>query len=207
MTTSNQSKSTPHFVLLVYGKPTSADLPQASWFRAEDRPTVVAAAESLKFSVLGIQADNDSTLLDGVHEGVLKGTGRMIVGSVTPEVYRRIEEYAAKANGAAVQGSNDTASAPNAASEQNTNVAKGKPAPVADPWDGLRVGSHVVAKYWLPTGEADGWWVAKVTAINGKDFTLRWLDEPETPPLKAERKHVAILNPAFDVDREWDRKR
>ena len=208
MTTSNQSKSTPHFVLLVYGKPTSADLPQASWFRAEDRPTVVAAAESLKFSVLGIQADNDSTLLDGVHEGVLKGTGRMIVGSVTPEAYKRIEEYAAKATGApVVQASNDKAAASNVASEQTTNVtAKGKVAPVVDPWDGLRVGSHVVAKYWLPTGEADGWWVAKIIAINGKDFTLRWLDEPETM-LKAERKHVAILNPAFDVDREWDRKR
>lgn len=71
----------------------------------------------------------------------------------------------------------------------------------------MRVGSHVVAKYWLPSGDADGWWIAKVTAINGKDFTLRWLDEPETPPPKAERKHVAILNPAFDVTREWDRKR
>ena len=30
-------------------------------------------------------------LAAGAHEGVLKGSGRMIVGSVSAEVYRRIE--------------------------------------------------------------------------------------------------------------------
>jgi Protein of unknown function (DUF3768) len=75
---------------------------------------------------------------------VLKGTGRVIVGSVTPEVYKRIEDYAAKATGAlAVKASNETAAGLNPASEQTANTAeKGKPAPIAtDPWDGLRVGS------------------------------------------------------------------
>ena len=76
MTSSNQPKPTPQFVLLVFGKPTSADLPQASWFRAEDRATVIAAAQSLKFCVLDIQTDGDRAMLQGVHEGVLKGTGR-----------------------------------------------------------------------------------------------------------------------------------
>ena len=48
----------------------------------------------------------------------------------------------------------------------------GTPATALAPWDGLRVGSHGVAKYWLLNGAADGWWIAKVTAINGKDFTV-----------------------------------
>ena len=91
-----QPKPTPTPAVLVYGKPTSPDLPQASWFRAEDRPTVVAAAQSLKFAFLDIQTEVERALTLGVHEGVLKGNGRMIVGSVAPEVYKRIEEYATK---------------------------------------------------------------------------------------------------------------
>ena len=76
-----------------------------------------------------------------------------------------------------------------------------------DPWDGLRVGSHVAGKYWYSTGEANGWWIGVITAIDGNDFIIRWPDEPRTPPIKIERKHVAILHPAFDVSREWDQKR
>jgi hypothetical protein len=220
--TSNQTKSTPQVALLVFGKPTSADLPQASWFRAEDRSTVIAAAQSLKFSVLDIQTDGDRSLLDGVHEGVLKGTGRIIVGSVSPEVYKRIEDYAAKGTGAlAVKGSNDTAARAKASTEQSTNngaegaatssTAKVRPTapekltPVPDAWAALRVGSHVVAKHWYD-GEANGWWIAVITAVEGDDFVIRWLDEPSTPPLKIERKHVALPHPDFDVAREWDRK-
>jgi hypothetical protein len=71
MTTSTPTKAIPDPALLVYGKPTSPDLPQASWFRAEDRRTVIAAAQSLKFSALDIQTDGDRSLLYGVHEGVV----------------------------------------------------------------------------------------------------------------------------------------
>jgi len=57
-------------------------------------------------------------------EGVLKGSGRMIVGSVSAEVYRRIEEHVRGA------GAPDTSRPENAAatlttkpaSEQNTNI-------------------------------------------------------------------------------------
>ena len=73
---------------------------QASWFRAEDKEAIKAAAEALKFSVIELQTDADKALAAGAHEGVLKGSGRMIVGSVSPEVYRRIEEHARKAAGA-----------------------------------------------------------------------------------------------------------
>jgi hypothetical protein len=39
------------------------------------------------------QTDADRALAAGAHEGVLKGSGRMIVGSVSAELYRRIEEH------------------------------------------------------------------------------------------------------------------
>ena len=119
MTRSTPTNDNPNAALLVYGKPTSPDLPQASWFRAEDRPAVIVAAQSLKFSVLDIQTDADRSVLVGVHEGVLKGAGRIIVGSVTPEVYQRIEEHAAKATELlASRASNETAAAPNSITEQ-----------------------------------------------------------------------------------------
>jgi hypothetical protein len=68
-----------------------------SWFRAEDRQAARAAAEALKFSIIDIQTEAEKALTLGVHEGVLKGSGRMIVGSVSSEVYRRIEDYVRKA--------------------------------------------------------------------------------------------------------------
>jgi hypothetical protein len=101
VTSPTQPKATPIPVVLVYGTPTAPDLTQASWFRAEDKQAVRAAAETLKFSVIDIQTEAERALLVGVHEGVLKGSGRMIVGSVSSEVYRRIEEYARKARGIA----------------------------------------------------------------------------------------------------------
>jgi hypothetical protein len=83
-----QPKPTPIPAVLIYGTPTSPELTQASWFRAEDKQAAKAAAEALKFSVIDIQTDA---------EMVLKGSGRMIVGSVFSDVYRRIDKCARKA--------------------------------------------------------------------------------------------------------------
>ena len=123
MTTAPQPTPIPIPALLVYGKPTSPDHPQASWFPAEDRPTVVAAAQSLKFSVLDIRTEAEKALIVGVHEGVLKGNSRMIVGSVTPEVFKRIEEYVAKASRApAAASATEEAARAKPLPEQNKNL-------------------------------------------------------------------------------------
>jgi hypothetical protein len=100
MTNPTTTKPDPHAAVIVFGKPSGANLPQASWFKSEDIPAVKAAAGSLKFSFIELQTEADRALAIGVHEGVLKGSGRMIIGSVTPEIYRRIEDYARKASGA-----------------------------------------------------------------------------------------------------------
>src|SRR5271169_5657852 len=99
MTTATQPKLNPLPALLVYGTPSGPASTQASWFRAEDMEAVKAAAEALKFSVIELQTDAEKALAAGAHEGVLKGSGRMIVGSVSAEVYRRIEEHVRKAVG------------------------------------------------------------------------------------------------------------
>src|SRR6202789_4617776 len=125
MTTSTQPKPTPVPAVLVFGTPTSPELTQASWFRAEDKQAAKAAAEALKFSVIDIQTDAEKALTVGVHEGVLKGSGRMIVGSVSTEVYRRIEDYARKAaaEGSPTPANTETTAAKPPASEQTMNQA------------------------------------------------------------------------------------
>src|SRR5271167_2887055 len=124
MTSPNQPKQTLIPAVLVYGTPTSPELTQASWFRAEDTQAAKAAAETLKFAVIDIQTDAEKALTVGVHEGVLKGSGRMIVGSVSTEVYRRIEDYARKAAGveATPRPTNTEAAAAKPASEQTMNL-------------------------------------------------------------------------------------
>ena len=101
MTTPSQSKPNPVPAILVYGTPSGPAFTQASWFRAEDKEAVRAAAQELKLSIIELQTDADKALAAGAHEGVLKGSaGRMIIGSVSAEVYRRIEEHVRKAAGA-----------------------------------------------------------------------------------------------------------
>jgi hypothetical protein len=160
MINSNIARPDPLAAIIVFGKPSGPDLPQASWFKAEDIAAVTAAAQSLKFSVIELRTYADKTLAIGVHEGVLKGSGRMIIGSVTPEIYRRIEDYALKeiaANPGSVskpeenalggakasveikvsQAAADAASASPASSAPTNNGPKSAalPAPIASPAD------------------------------------------------------------------------
>jgi hypothetical protein len=139
----------------------------------------------------------------------LKSNGRVIVGSVAVDVYQRIEEHVAKSAGAlGAKGSSDMAKDAKELPEQIKNTTEKTAAPVAsDPWGELRVGSYAICKHWLATGAANGWWLAVITDIDGDDFVIRWPDEPLTPPLKIQRKHIAIFHPSYDVKQEWDRKR
>jgi hypothetical protein len=111
MTATTQSKPNPLPAILVYGTPGGPAMMQASWFRGEDKEAAKAAAEALKFSVIELQTDADRALAAGAHEGVLKASGRMIVGSVSAEVYRRIEEHVRKGAGASNPSKPETAAA------------------------------------------------------------------------------------------------
>ena len=217
MTGATQPKPNPLPAILVYGTPSGPALTQASWFRAEDKEAVKTAAEALKFSVIELQTDAEKALTAGAHEGVLKSSGRMIVGSVSAEVYRRIEEHVRKGAGAPDPSKSEDAAAitTKPVSEQTKNsphsapLATAKPEPVSatSAWDELQIGSYVVGKYWESDGEPCGWWLGIITEIDKNDFIIRWPDEPRKPPLKIERKHVAILHPTYDVAREWEKRR
>ena len=176
MTNPTQPKPTPLPALLVYGTPSGPALTQASWFRAEDKEAVKAAAAALKFSVIELHTDADKALAAGAHEGVLKGSGRMIVGSVSAEVYRRIEEHVRKAAGGPDGSRPQNAAAPaKPVAEQNMNtsaVGATPPAsahatsagptigkPDSDPArETLRVGARVLAFSWTSRCPASADW-------------------------------------------------
>jgi hypothetical protein len=216
MTDANQPKANPVPALLVYGTPSGPALTQASWFRAEDKEAVMAAAEALKFSVIELQTDADRALAAGAHEGVLKGSGRMIVGSVSAEVYRRIEEHVRKAAGAPDPSKPEIVAATltKSPSEQSTNIgaagasspgpshatpaapAIGKP-DSAIARETLRVGARVLAAYWNEKREFDGFWLATVKRIDHNEFTLEWFDAPEYPVFKCRPQDIAVPHPEF----------
>jgi hypothetical protein len=128
-------------------------------------------------------------LTAGVHEGVLKGSGRMIVGSVSTEVYGRIEEYARKGASASDPSKPEIAAVTTKpVSEQNTNTGAGAISPAAAPptvaapasskadsatgRETLRVGARVLAVYWNEKREFDGFWLATVKRVDHGEFTL-----------------------------------
>jgi hypothetical protein len=166
---------------------------QASWFRAEDKEAVKAAAEALKFSVIELQTDADRALAAGAREGVLKGSGRMIVGSVSPEVHRRIQEHVRKAAARPGPSKSETAAAGTTkpVPEQNMNNSAADPispdpsrASLATPTiskpdsaparETLRVGARVLAAYWNEKREFEGFWLAIIKRIDRDEYTLEW---------------------------------
>jgi hypothetical protein len=219
MTGATQPKATPLPAILVYGTPSGPALTQASWFRAKDKEAVKAAAAALKFSIIELPTDADKALTAGVHEGVLKGSGRMIVGSVSAEVYRRIEEHVHKAAGAPDPSKTEIAAAATTTkspSEQNTNAGAAgaisppaAPATVAAPAIGkpdsaaaretLRVGARVLAAYWNEKREFEGFWLATVKKIEPGEFTLEWFDAPGYQAFKSRPQDIAVPHPEFRV--------
>jgi hypothetical protein len=217
MPDTTQPKPDPVPAILVYGTPTNPALTQASWFRAEDQEAVKSAAKELKFSIIELQTDADRALPAGAHEGVLKGSGRMIVGSVSAEVYRRIEEHVRKAGGGDLPAKpeSDAAITTKSASEQNANIdevasspeparatptapAIGKP-DRAVARETLRVGARVLAAYWNEKHEFAGFWLATVKRIEPGEYLLEWFDDPGYPPFKSRPQNIAVPHPEFRV--------
>jgi hypothetical protein len=216
MPTSNETPSNPLAALIVYSR-TISGIPQAAWFKAEDRAAVKAAAEPMKLSVLDLRTDEEKALAAGVGEGALKGGGRMIIGSVSPEVFRRIEGCAQKAaaatstvraeqnaaSGPAVAkatesaGASPTAKPVTAPTSRSAGPAPSQAPVLANPWDSLRVGSTVLAAYFDQHSEIEGWWPAVVTRADKDEFVLKWRDTSEYALGKVEKKHIAILHPEF----------
>ena len=77
------------------------------------------------------------------------------------------------------------------------NAPPHRPPMPANLYDGVKVGSLVLAAGFDQHDLPAGWWEAIVVAIDGNEFTLKWRDYPREPTSKRERKYVALLHPAF----------
>jgi len=215
MSNATPPKPNPLPAILIYGTPSGPAMTQASWFRAEDKEAVKAAAEALKFSVIELHTDVDRALAAGAHEGVLKGSGRMIVGSVSAEVYRRIEEHVRRGAGASGPSKPENAAAATTkpGSEQNMNIGAISPGPApatlpapstgkpdsAPARETLRVGARVLAAYWNEKREFEGFWLATLKRIEPGEYTLEWSDGPEYPAFKCRPQDIAVPHPEFRV--------
>ena len=209
MTAATQPKPDPVPAIIVFGTPTSPALTQASWFRAEDQDAVKAAAKELKFSVIELHTDADRALAAGAHEGVLKESGRLIVGSVSSEVYRRIEEHARQGASASDPSKAENAAAitTKAVAEQNkTSPEPARATPVAPATakqdsaparETLRVGARVLAAYWNEKREFEGFWLATVKRIEPGEYLLEWFESPGYPPFKSRPQDIAVPHPEF----------
>ena len=201
-------KPNPLATVIVYGRAGGVGLPQASWFKEEDREAASAAAKPLGLSVLELRTDAEKALALDLHEGVLKGSGRVIIGSVTPEIFKRIEDHARNLPKAAPPSRAVESSVGQVNSVGGGNV----PVPIADntppaspaktappnaiaPWEALRAGSVVLAAYWTEKNEIEGWWPAVVTRVDDKGFNLKWRDTNEYDLGKVTPKYIAILHP------------
>jgi hypothetical protein len=209
MTNSNPSKADPKAAIIVFGRQHAEGLPQAAWFRTGDAQAAKASAAEMKFAVIELKSDTERALAIGVHEGVLKGSGRMIVGAVEPEVYRLIEEHFVKQSSPAtlpkpaeappVEPSTIVASATKSGADATT--APGSSISVAPnptrAWQSLQPGDSVLTLYRNEKREPEGWWVATVARIEKNEFILRWPNEPDFPVFRRTPKYVAILHPDF----------
>jgi hypothetical protein len=160
-----------------------------------------------------MHTDADRALAAGAHEGVLKGSGRIIIGSVSAEVYRRIEEHVRKAAPDASKPENAKSETPRSMSEQIMNTGASEPsrastrAPTpttckpdsAVARETLRVGGRVLAAYWNEKREFEGFWLAIVKRIEPEEYTLEWFESPGYPPFKSRPQDVAVPHPEFRV--------
>jgi hypothetical protein len=201
----NIARPDPKAAIIVYGRQHAEGLPQAAWFRIEDVHAAKAGAAEMKLSVIELKTDAEKALATGVHEGVLKGSGRMIVGAVELDVYRRIEAHVGKLPAPATisKGEGPSADAGAAAAKSaekpaadNSTVAAAAPNPTVA-WQSLRVGDSVLALYRNEKKEPEGWWLATVSRIEGSELVLRWPGEPDYPVFRRAPKYVAILHPDF----------
>jgi hypothetical protein len=141
----------------------------------------------------------------------------MIVGSVSAEVYRRIEEHVRKGVRAPDPSGPEIAAATTTkpVSEQNTNIgAAGASSPgpsratpavpslekpdSATARETLRVGARVLAAYWNEKREFAGFWVATVKRIDHNEYTLEWIDA-DYPAFKSRPQDIAVPHPEFRV--------
>ena len=64
-------------------------------------------------------------------------------------------------------------------------------------WDGVKIGSLVLAAGFDEDDTPAGWWEAIVVAVERDELVVKWRDAPNDPNARRERKHIALLHPSY----------
>jgi hypothetical protein len=167
--------------------------PHASRFSDSDVPLVARAAELMGFYVVQVAPDNEE--LHGVAEQLPRGrifsTGRAFVPFVSRAAF---DKLAVLVEGGVTARASATG-APEAPDQPTAQLYTAEAINTADAlWSKIEIGTMVLAEQ--PELYGPGWWQCVVVAVDGDDFTLRWVDDPSEPPFRASRRTVGLRHPS-----------
>jgi hypothetical protein len=205
------SEKVPITVVLGIGTDGKA---HASRFEPRDQPFAARAAALMGFHVISVSPENDE--LHGIAAalplGKIFATGRAFVPFVSRAAFEKlaplVEGGIGSTKPAAPKPAPDKPAAkPDAEAVSGTKPAKpeavpDKPAAKPDAeaissadalWGKIGIGSIVLAEQ--PEAYGPGWWESVVVGVKGDNLMIRWLDEPDEPPVRMARRNVALRYP------------
>src|SRR4051812_47882135 len=181
------SEKVPITVVLGVGADGKA---HASRFEPRNQPFVARAAALMGFHVITVSPENDELygIAAALPVGKIFATGRAFVPFVSRAAFGKLAPL--------VEGGVDSAkpAAPKPAPDKPAATHDAAAVKNADVlWGKIGIGSIVLAEQ--PEFYGPGWWESVVVGVKGDDLMIRWLDEPDEPPLRVARRNVALRHP------------
>ena len=184
----------PPSVVLIFGIAKGRFRPQAARFRADEIELARFLAAQLNLTVLPIDPQLLQEIGLVIPEWQLRPDDQAIVPYIRGQVFEQLQQLAQSGTevGTEITGG--------AAVSQGTALV---PKPVIDAkqaarlWDGIAMGSLVLALDVDEAGEHVGWWEAVVLAVQGETYLLRWR-EPLEGVIRRRRHQLSLLHPDSD---------
>jgi hypothetical protein len=126
--------------------------------------------------VLRIEDDEHRELAARLRQGQVYAADQTFAPIALPDVFNQLTELAGPI-----------------AAPSPLEITAGKSDAASRPasWDGIQVGSLVIAQESLE----EGWWEAVVMVLEGERLVLRWRDYARLPCVRRGRREVALLPP------------
>ena len=202
MTQQTSPVAAPLSVVLIFGIVAGRFRPQAARFQADEIELARYMAAKLNLAML----TSDVPLLEEIGlvipEWQLRPDDQVVIPFVRGEVFEQLRQLTQPGTKADTAATTDT--------DGGSHVIQGNvlgaplvPRPVLDSkqatrlWDGLGIGSLVLAPDADMAGEHVGWWEAVILAVQDGVYLLRWR-EPEEGVIRRQRHELALLHPDAD---------
>ena len=202
MTQQTTPVAAPQPIVLIFGIVAGRFRPQAARFRADEIELARYMAAKLNLAMLTIDVPLLKEIDLVIPEWQLRPDDQVVIPFVRGEIFeqlRQLTQPGTKGDMAATTGT-DGGSPVTQVSVLDAPLV---PRPVLDSkqatrlWDGLGIGSLVLAPDSDLTGEHLGWWQAIILAVQDGVYLLRWR-EPEEGVIRRQRNQLALLHPDAD---------